>query len=276
MLHFTKMQGIGNDFVMVDSIGQSLSNLDLAELARKVNDRRFGIGGDGLIILERGVIAPFRMRMFNPDGSESEMCGNGIRCFAKLLQNQGHLKTDQVDVETGAGVLHLEILPSGMVRVNMGLARLCRGEIGMLGDPDQEFREIPIETLSGTLPATAVSMGNPHLVLFTGDVASIPLDVLGPELEHHPLFPKRTNVHFIEVLDRKTLVQRTWERGAGATLACGTGACASAVASFLTGRCDREVETRLPGGSLWIEYKPSGEVLMTGPAETVFDGDWSL
>jgi diaminopimelate epimerase len=270
------MQGIGNDFVMVDTISEPLPALDLVDLARKTNDRKFGIGADGLILLERGATAPFRMRMFNPDGSESEMCGNGIRCFAKMLRDRGHLDGDGVDVETGAGTLHLEIKPGGMVQVNMGLARLTRGEIGMVGEPSEVYQEVLTETMLGTLPATAISMGNPHLVLFVADVASVPLAVIGPELEHHPLFPRRTNVHFIQVLDRHTLIQKTWERGAGATLACGTGACASAVAAFLTGRADRQVEMQLPGGSLFIEYLESGEVLMTGPAEKVFEGEFLL
>lgn len=274
MIRFTKMQGIGNDFVMVDTINEPLPSLDLVDLARKTNDRKFGIGADGLILVERGATAPFRMRMFNPDGSESEMCGNGIRCFAKMLRDKGHLQGDAVDVETGAGTLHLEIKPGGMVQVNMGMARLTRGEIGMTGEPSEIYQDVPTETMLGTLPATAVSMGNPHLVLFVADAASVPLSVIGPELEHHPLFPRRTNVHFIQPLDRKTLIQKTWERGAGATLACGTGACASAVAAFLTGRANRAVEMQLPGGSLFIEYLESGEVLMTGPAETVFEGEF--
>lgn len=273
MMRFTKMQGIGNDFVMVDTIATPLPSLDLAELARRTNDRKFGIGGDGLILVESGERAPFRMRMFNPDGSESEMCGNGIRCFAKLLRDHGHTSADSVDVETGAGILHLDILGPSSVRVNMGKARLTRGEIGMTGPAAEQFVEQPIETQIGTLPGTAVSMGNPHLVLFVADAASVPLQEVGSELERHPLFPKRTNVHFIQVLDRKTLLQKTWERGAGATLACGTGACASAVAAFVTGRAGREVEMHLPGGILRIEYKENGEVLMTGPAETVFEGE---
>jgi len=273
MIHFTKMQGIGNDFVMVDTIAKPLPPLDLPTLSRRANDRKFGIGGDGLILLEKGQEAPFRMRMFNPDGSESEMCGNGIRCFAKLLRDHGHLAEDSVNVETGAGTLHLELTPAGLVRVNMGRARLTRGEIGMTGPADETFTEQPVETLVGTLPGTAVSMGNPHLVLFVADAASIPLYEAGPELENLPLFPHRTNVHFIQMLDRKTLLQKTWERGAGATLACGTGACASAVAAFVTGRAERETEVKLPGGSLWIDYRENGEVIMTGPAETVFEGD---
>lgn len=276
MIAFTKMQGIGNDFVMVDTIAEPLPEVDLQNLARKANDRKFGIGGDGLILVEAGDSAPFRMRMFNPDGSESEMCGNGIRCFAKMLKDNGHIQTDDVQVETGAGILELHIEPSGMVRVNMGPARLTRGEIGMTGQPGEEFRDRPVRSSAGEFPGTAVSMGNPHLTLFVPDAADIALATAGPELENHPEFPNRTNVHFVQVLDRSTLLQKTWERGAGATLACGTGACASGVAAFVTGRADRSVEVKLPGGSLFIEYLENGEVMMTGPAETVFSGTFEI
>lgn len=268
------MQGIGNDFVMVDAIKNPLPDADLPNIAKQLNDRRFGIGGDGLILIEKGDQAPFRMRMFNPDGSESEMCGNGIRCFAKLLQDLGYVTEDNVDVETGAGKLHLELEDQGLIRVDMGKARLTRGEIGMTGDPNETFQDQPLTASTPNLRGTAVSMGNPHLVIFVEDATKIPLDSLGPELETYSLFPKRTNVHFIQVLDRNTLLQRTWERGAGATLACGTGACASAVAAFLTGRAERKTEVRLPGGSLFIEYTEYGTVFMTGPAETVFEGTW--
>lgn len=276
MIHFTKMHGIGNDFVMVDTIAEPLPDIDIRELAKKANDRKFGIGGDGLILVEHGTSAPYRMRMFNPDGSESEMCGNGIRCFAKLLRDKGHLQSDRVDVETGAGILHLEVMPGGMIKVDMGKAKLTRGDIGMAGDPNLAFQEMAVDSAAGVFPATAVSMGNPHLVLFVPDAGAVPLSTAGPELEHHELFPNRTNVHFVQVLDRNTLIQKTWERGAGATLACGTGACASGVAAFLTGRADREVEVRLPGGSLFIEYREDGTVFMTGPAEIVFEGEFVL
>ncbi|HSI73292.1 MAG TPA: diaminopimelate epimerase [Fimbriimonas sp.] len=278
MIAFTKMQGIGNDFVMVDLISSPLPSegegsgvrAGLPELAKKVNDRRFGIGGDGLILLEKGEQAPFKMRMFNPDGSESEMCGNGIRCFAVLLKDHGHIDSDTVDVETGAGVLKLNLVGEDSVRVDMGPARLTRGEIPMMGTADEQFVEQPVgEGFMGT----AVSMGNPHLVIFVNDVSKIDLELLGPRFENDALFPRRTNVHFVQVVDRATLIQRTWERGAGATLACGTGACSVGVAGFLTGRTDRSVEVRLPGGSLHIEYLEDGRVLMTGPAKTVFTGE---
>lgn len=270
LIRFTKMQGIGNDFVMIDAIQEQGLPLDLAGFAQKVNDRRFGIGGDGLILLEKGDEAPFRMRMFNPDGSESEMCGNGIRCFARLLQDHEHLTEDSVDVETGAGTLNLKLVGDNRVRVDMGTARLTRGEIGMTGPSGDQFVNQPVG--EGYL-GTAVSMGNPHLVIFVDDASKIDLTEIGPKLEHHPEFPKRVNVHFIQVVDRSHLIQRTWERGAGITLACGTGACASAVAAFVTGRADRSVEIQLPGGKLEIEYLEDGRVLMTGPAETVFEGE---
>lgn len=269
-MRFTKMHGLGNDFVMVDTLSYGLPHGDLSELSRQVNNRRFGIGGDGLILLEKGETAPFRMRMFNPDGSEAEMCGNGIRCVAKLLVSHGHSGLGEVPVDTGAGRLVVDMLADGRVRVDMGPARLSRGEIPMTGPAAEKFIEQPIDSYVGT----AVSMGNPHLVIFVDDVASIDLAGEGSRLEHNEQFPNRTNVHFVQVIELGRLRQRTWERGAGATLACGTGACATAVAAFLTGRSPRKSEVELPGGPLDIEYLEDGRVLMTGPAETVYEGEW--
>jgi diaminopimelate epimerase len=264
------MQGIGNDFVMVDTIQEGELSSDLVELAKEVNDRRFGIGGDGLILLERGEVAPFKMRMFNPDGSESEMCGNGIRCFAILLRDHGHITGDTVDVETGAGVLKLEIVSDDRVRVDMGPARLNRGDIPVNGAPDEQFIH---QNVGGGFTGTALSMGNPHLVIFVDDVAAVDLARIGPEFENHPFFPRKTNVHFAQIVDRTHIIQRTWERGAGMTLACGTGACSVGVAAFLNGLTERKVSIRLPGGELEIEYLENGNVLMTGPAQTVFTGE---
>lgn len=278
------MHGIGNDFVMVDAVASNpLAGLDAAELARRVNDRRHGVGGDGLIVVDRPSAEAFRMRMFNPDGSESEMCGNGVRCVARLLFEHGHLSGEAVSLDTGAGRLRLDLLPGHKVRVDMGPARLTRGEIGMTGPPGESVidqpitideRGRPVGKPPTSLPGTAVGMGNPHWVLFVDDAQSVPLNVWGPMLERHPEFPNRVNVHFVQVVDRRTLVQRTWERGAGATLACGTGACACAVAGALTGRSEREVTVQLPGGELEIAYASDGHVFMTGPAETVFEGTW--
>ena len=272
MIPFVKMQGIGNDFVMLDALRALDLPADLPALAQWTNDRKFGIGADGLILLERGETAPFRMRMFNPDGSESEMCGNGIRCFAKLLRDHGHTTESSVSVETGAGTLVVELLDSGAVRVDMGLARITRGGIGMIGEAAETFIDQPIDV---RYKGTGVSMGNPHLVIFVADAMSVPLVEDGSRLEHHPLFPARTNVHFAEVEDRGHIVQRTWERGAGVTLACGTGACSVAVAGVLTGRTDRDVVITLPGGKLRVEYGEDERVFMTGPAETVFTGSFS-
>jgi diaminopimelate epimerase len=279
------MQGIGNDFVMVDALKEDVSGMALPaepggrdqsplepvqEFARWACDRRFGIGGDGLILLEKGEAAPFRMRMFNPDGSESEMCGNGIRCFARLLRDHGHTDAEAVTVETGAGLLTVEFRENG-IRVDMGPARFSRAEIGMPGiGPFVE------EHLGNGLRGTAVSMGNPHLVIFVDDAASIDLAKVGPQLERHPLFPNRTNVHIVQVIDRHTLLQRTWERGAGITLACGTGACAAAAAAVITKRTERDVDVRLPGGNLHIDFGDDGRVFMTGPAETVYEGEFAI
>ena len=269
---FVKMHGIGNDFILLDGVGAQLPEANFQALAQAVNDRRFGIGGDGLILVEKGSDAPFRMRMFNPDGSESEMCGNGIRCFAKLLRDRGYSSPGSVDVETGAGTLSLSVEDNGWVKVDMGPARLTRREIPMTGPADETFIDQPV----GEYHGTAVSMGNPHLVIFVDDVEGIDLERIGPLLEHHQLFPNRVNVHFVQRVDAQHLVQRTWERGAGITLACGTGACAVGVAGLLTDRSERSVDIKLPGGHLKIEYLENGRVLMSGPAETVFLGEWPL
>lgn len=271
MIQFSKWQGIGNDFVVLDALRDGPFDLDLAALTRRIADRRLGVGGDGLLLVEAGDTAPFRMRMFNPDGSESEMCGNGVRCAARVLADHGHSTETEIPIETGAGVLTLQLLPDGRVRVDMGEARLRRGEIGMLGPETQAFVE---QSVGAGYLGTAVSMGNPHLVIFVNDVAAVDLATDGPRLEKHPSFPNRTNVHFAQVIDRACILQRTWERGAGITQACGTGACAGAVAAMITDRTDRLVQVRLPGGPLDIEIAPGGRVFMTGAATHVFDGTY--
>lgn len=274
MIPFTKMHGIGNDFVMVNAFRHPLDEAAVPGLARAICDRRFGVGSDGLILALPGKHTALAMRMFNPDGSESEMCGNGVRCFAGFAHEEGLTDDSEIPVETGAGLLMLTRLEDGQIRVDMGTARLTRGEIGMTGSADETFIDQPLAGPAGDLRGTAVSMGNPHIVFFTENVASIPLEDWGPQLEVHPLFPARVNVHFVEIIHRGHIRQRTWERGAGATLACGTGACACAVASFLNGRTDRHVAVDLPGGRLTIDYHESGRVDMTGPAATVYRGIW--
>ncbi len=273
-LKFTKMHGIGNDFVMINAETQPVGDCDLPELSRQMCSRSFGVGADGLILAERGDEAPFRMRMLNPDGSESEMCGNGIRCFAHYLHQEGFTDESVIPVETGAGILELRIQDDGRVQVDMGMARLKRGEIGMSGDPESQFVNQLVQAAGEDWHGTAVSMGNPHLVIFVEDAAAVDLERLGPIIEHHELFPNRVNVHFVEVVSRTRLIQRTWERGAGITLACGTGACACAVAAFLNDKAERNVTIKLPGGELEIEYLESGRVLMTGPGVSVFTGEW--
>lgn len=267
------MHGIGNDFVVVDGIKRPVSPQSLQTAAKQMCDRRFGVGADGVILVEQPSDSLFRMRMWNPDGSESEMCGNGVRCVARYLADEG-VAWPSIPVETGAGVLNLVIQPDGQVRVDMGLAILHPREIGMVGVDADRFIDQAVSVGDMTWKGTAVSMGNPHLVIFHEDVNSIPLETWGPALEHHPLFPNRTNVHFVQIVDREHLIQRTWERGAGPTLACGTGACASAVAGFLNNRCGRSVDVSLPGGHLAIDYDESGRVFMTGPATRVFEGNW--
>lgn len=234
------------------------------------------MGSDGIILACPGTAVPLRMRMFNPDGSEGEMCGNGVRCLARFLVDEGHATGPRIEVETGAGVLVLNLQDNGQVTVDMGKARLTRGEVGMTGPQAEQFVSQPINIGEVELPGTAVSMGNPHIVFIVDDVDAVPLEKSGPLFEKHELFPKRTNVHFVQVLSRTHIKQRTWERGAGITLACGTGACSCAVSSVLNGKTDRNVKVSLPGGDLQIEYKEDGTVFMTGPAETVFRGDWLL
>lgn len=268
------MQGIGNDFVVLDAVASPSPKVDLGELASRMCDRRFGVGADGLIVVERGSTAPFRMVMFNPDGSESEMCGNGIRCVGRLLKDLGYAKTDSIPVETGAGTLVVDVRPSGTVRVDMGPARLERGEIGIVGDPKDRYVDVPIELVGDNLRGTAVSMGNPHLVILVPKASDVPLADWGPKLESHPDFPNRTNVHFAEVAARDRIIQRTWERGAGATLACGTGACAVVVTMSELGLAGRRAFVELPGGTLEIEYAQGGHVFMAGPADYVFSGTW--
>lgn len=266
MIPFVKAQGLGNDFVVLDALRPLSLPDDLPAFARLACDRRLGVGGDGLLVLERGDAAPYRMRMWNPDGSESEMCGNGLRCAAAILHERGHAP-DDMTIETGVGPLRARVGEGG-VTVDMGLARLTRGEIGMSGPPEETFVEVDLD---GEM-ATAVSMGNPHLVLFVPDVGAIDLTSRGPQLERHPLFPSRTNVHFVEILGPDEARVRVWERGAGATLACGTGACAVAVAGVETGRLARRSTVHLPGGALTIEVAEDRRVTMTGAAAVVFEG----
>jgi diaminopimelate epimerase len=292
-MKFTKMHGIGNDYVYVDGFAQDVA--DPPAVARRVTDRHFGIGGDGLILILPSDRADVRMRMFNADGSEAEMCGNGIRCVAKYAFDHGLAKANPMRVETGNGVLALTLETTNgtveRVTVNMGAPILEAAEVPVrLPGLDGSSRvvDVPLPEIDwGDVGAawiddagldsrmTCVSMGNPHVVLYCEDAATVPLDKVGPILEHHEAFPRRINVHFVQVRDRGEVVMRTWERGSGITLACGTGASAVCVAGVLSGRTDRQVLAHLPGGDLRLEWRESDNcVYMTGPATEVFSGDW--
>jgi diaminopimelate epimerase len=277
MIRFTKMHGIGNDYVYVNLFVQP-SPADPAKLAVAMSDRHFGIGSNGLILIGPSERADARMQMFNADGSESEMCGNGVRCVAKYIHDHGIASKDRVTIETGRGVLTLDLDVEGgkarRVRVDMGAPILRSADIPttLPGDPPVD---VPLTVCGQPFRATAVSMGNPHVVLYVGDVADFPVSEAGPQLEHHPAFPRRVNAHFVEVLGPGELRMRTWERGSGITLACGTGACAVCVAGVLTGRTARKVLAHLPGGDLDLEWPSDGaSVFMTGPATEVFSGVW--
>jgi diaminopimelate epimerase len=264
------MHGIGNDFVLIDTIRDGALDCDVVALSQRVCDRSFGVGADGIILVEKSG-ETLQMRMLNPDGSESEMCGNGLRTYARLCQERNY-GTGTFDVQTGAGLLQVECLPDQTVKVNMGKAELEPSKIGMANTSGANFINQPI---GDGLTGTAVSMGNPHIVIFVDKVSDIDLEHEGPKLERMVLFPNRTNVHFVQIESQDEITQRTWERGAGITLACGTGACAGAVAAFLNQKTGRSVKVNLPGGSLNIQYEETGEVTMTGTASYVFEGSSS-
>ena len=275
-MKFTKMHGLGNDYVYVNGFDESVH--DPAATARLVSDRHFGIGADGLILILPSEQAHVRMRMFNADGSEAQMCGNGIRCVAKYAFDRGLVSADEITVETLAGIKTLKLtLDRGKVskvRVNMGQPSLLRGDIPMTGDPSSKCVDEPLRAKGQDLLVTCLSVGNPHCVTFVHDVAAAPLHELGPAIENHPAFPERINVHFVQVLGRSEVKMATWERGSGVTLACGTGATATCVACALNGRTDRQILAHLPGGDLELDWADDNHVYMTGPAVEVFDGEW--
>ncbi len=275
-MKFTKMHGAGNDYVYVDCFREKVENP--AEVAIKVSNRNFGIGSDGLILIMPSDVADVRMRMFNSDGSESEMCGNGIRCVAKYAYDHGIVAKKEITAETGAGILTLRLFADGSnkvekVRVNMGVPRLTRKEIPMLGDADAKVINEPLNILHTTFHITCASMGNPHCVIFVDDVENFQVEKYGPLIENHDLFPRRTNVEFVQVLSRTEVRQRTWERGAGETLACGTGASAVTAAAVLNGLTEKKIVNHLSGGDLEMEWAEDGCIYMTGPAVEVFTGE---
>ncbi|ATW26975.1 diaminopimelate epimerase [Candidatus Formimonas warabiya] len=277
-MEFLKMQGLGNDFVVVDAYRQELPE-DLGSLAQKVCHRQFGIGADGLVLVLPSEKAAVKMRIFNADGSEPEMCGNGIRCLAKYVYESGLCPRTEFTVETLAGVLRPELmLEKGRitgVKVDMGEPRLSPDRIPVLFAGDKVVGQ-PLEVQGEKYVVTAVSMGNPHCLIFVDDVSQTPVKSLGPLIEVHPLFPAKINVEFVEIVNKKEVKMRVWERGAGETLACGTGACATVVACALNGKTDREITVHLLGGDLILEWAPNNHVFMTGPAEAVFEGRYFI
>ncbi|HTN74293.1 MAG TPA: diaminopimelate epimerase [Pirellulaceae bacterium] len=276
-MRFTKMEGLGNDYVYVDCFSQKMP-ADPAALAQRVADRHFGIGGDGLILICPTEHGDARMRMFNADGSESEMCGNGIRCVAKFVYDHGIAKKETLQIETGRGVLSLQVEATAgkvrRVRVDMGEPIL---EAALI---PTTFTESPVVNAALQIEqrqfaVTCVSMGNPHCVIFVDDASDELVLGIGPKIETSAHFPRRTNVEFIEVIARGEVRQRTWERGSGETLACGTGASAVCVAGVITGRTDRRIINHLRGGDLELEWNAAdNHVYMTGPAVEVFSGEW--
>lgn len=276
-MKFTKMQGLGNDYVYVNCLKEKIQNP--SELAKKISDRHFGVGSDGLIMINPSDKADFEMEMYNADGSRGEMCGNGIRCVGKYVYDYGLTDKTNISVETLGGIKHLELyVEEGKVvrvKVDMGHPILKPSEIPVVADGEQAVDE-PIEVEGKAYKMTCVSMGNPHAVVFVDtDLKELPLESIGPKFENHKRFPNRVNTEFVRVIDRHTAQMRVWERGSGETLACGTGACAVAVACALNGLTESEVTVQLLGGDLEIQWeKNSDTVYMTGPAEVVFDGVW--
>lgn len=275
-MKFTKMQGAGNDYVYVNCFEETVN--DPRQTAIQVSNRNFGVGSDGLILVMPSKIADVRMRMFNSDGSESEMCGNGIRCVAKYAYDHGIVAKTEITAETGAGILTLQLFPGtdgkiARVRVNMGQPRLTRAEIPMTGDPASRVVAEDLAILDRTFKITCASMGNPHCVIFVDDVENFPVAIYGPLIENHELFPRRTNVEFIQIISRVEIRQRTWERGAGETLACGTGSSAVTAACVLNGLTEKKILNHLSGGDLEMEWADDGSIYMTGPAVEVFSGE---
>jgi diaminopimelate epimerase len=270
-MRFTKMHGLGNDFIVVDDRAEA--PIDWAALARRVCERHTGIGADGILVVQPSRVADLRMRLFNADGSEAEMCGNGIRCTALLAAASGW-GGERIAWETGAGRVVTE-LRGDRVTVDMGPPRFRAADVPVIADTE-EVVDAPMRVGDRDLRITCVGMGNPHCVVVVDDVDAAPVAELGPMLERHPRFPERTNVEFVQVMSSTGVRQRTWERGVGETNACGTGACASAVALRRLGRVGGSVEVALRGGDLHIDWEPGGVVWMTGPAVAVFSGELEL
>ena len=275
MMKFTKMHGIGNDYVYVNCFQETVDNP--GEVARKVSDRHFGIGSDGLILIKPSDVADGQMDMYNADGSQGAMCGNGIRCVAKYMYDYGITDKTSISVETKSGIKYLDLTVKDgkvdTVKVNMGSPILKAADIPVVSEKEQVISE-PVNVDGKEWKITCVSMGNPHAITYVDDVKSLDLEKIGPKFENHEIFPDRVNTEFVRVIDRKTVEMRVWERGAGETLACGTGACAVVVSSVLNELTEEEVTVKLLGGDLKIRWdREENLVYMTGSATTVFDGE---
>ncbi len=283
-MRFTKMQGLGNDYVYVNCFQEKVENP--SETAKRISDRHFGVGADGLILIGPSEQADFEMAMYNADGSRGEMCGNGIRCVAKYVYDYGLTDKTSISVETLGGIKYLDLtIEDGkavLVRVDMGRPELrareipiiCEAADGESAADEAQVIDEPIVVGGMEYRMTGVSMGNPHAVVFLEDVEGLDIEKIGPKFEEHERFPRRINTEFVRIIDRERIEMRVWERGSGETLACGTGACAAVVASILNGLAGRKVTVKLKGGDLLVEWdQESGKVYMTGPAEVVFDGE---
>ncbi len=274
-MKFVKMHGIGNDYLYYDCTEQMLG--DPETVAVKLSDRHFGVGGDGIILIMKSEVADFRMRMFNADGSEGKMCGNGTRCIGKFVYDRGLTNKTDITLETLGGIkklkLHVNNGKVESVTVDMGKAEFTPDKVPVISD--KEMIDAPMCVAGKEYCATAVSMGNPHCVIFMDGVSELDLDEIGPDFEKNPIFPERVNTEFVEIIDDKTLLMRVYERGSGETLACGTGACATVAAAVRRGICDygEDITVKLLGGDLQIKYMTDGTVFMTGPAEFVFEGE---
>jgi diaminopimelate epimerase len=277
-MKFTKMQGLGNDYIYVNCLEQTIENP--SEVAKKISDRHFGIGSDGLVLILPSNIADFKMKMFNSDGSEAEMCGNAVRCVGKYVYDNGLTDKMTVNIETLSGIKVLAMTAEkgevALVKVDMGEPILVPAKIPVISQKDRFVSE-PVIIGDEVYKVTCVSMGNPHAVTYVKDVLTFPVETIGSKMEKNELFPRKVNSEFVQIVDRKTLKMRVWERGAGETLACGTGACAVLVASVLNDCSDRKATVKLLGGDLLIEWNENdNHVYMTGPAAKVFEGEIDL
>lgn len=281
-LHFTKMHGCGNDYIYINGFAEKIAGEQKPELVRRLSDRHFGIGGDGVIFINPAQEADFEMEMYNADGSHAEMCGNGIRCVGKYVYDNGLTDSDRITIVSAGSVKTLDLIVEGKtdtergyvtrVRVNMGSPILAPEQIPVVADGTEVINE-PITVDGALFHMTCVSMGNPHAVVFLNNVAALKLEQIGPFFENNVRFPRRTNTEFVEVIDRQHVFMRVWERGTGETLACGTGSCATAVACVLNGLTDNRITVKLLGGEMEIEWdREQNLVHMTGSAEKVYDG----